>query len=154
MAEEVAAALDATDRDVSIGWARLAAAAIALGLVDEPRMFRNPIVVGGGPSFLPLVTKDSPLDLIETTTFGARVIYERYGRAREESGWHRCLRRRRGAGCGRHGRYLVRRASLAWRGQQLLILVATGALDSREENRIPFLRPLEPQSTFADALGG
>jgi hypothetical protein len=26
-----------------------------------------------------------PLDLLETGTFGSRVIYERYGRAREES---------------------------------------------------------------------
>src|SRR5437764_412970 len=47
VAEEVAAALDATDEDVSIGGAGLAAAAIELGLVDELRMFRNPVVVGG-----------------------------------------------------------------------------------------------------------
>src|SRR5687768_9314112 len=44
VAEEVAAALDATDKDVSIGGAGLAAAAIELGLVDELRMFRNPMV--------------------------------------------------------------------------------------------------------------
>jgi dihydrofolate reductase len=48
VAEETAAALDATGKDVSIGGAGLAAAAIELGLVDELRMFRNPIVVGGG----------------------------------------------------------------------------------------------------------
>ena len=47
VAEEVAAALDATDKDVGIGCAGLAAAAIELGLVDELRMFRNPVVVGG-----------------------------------------------------------------------------------------------------------
>ena len=35
VAEETAAALDATDKDVSIGGAGLAAAAIELGLVDE-----------------------------------------------------------------------------------------------------------------------
>ena len=85
VAEEVAAALDATDKDVSIGGAGLAAAAIELGLVDELRMFRNPVVLGGGTRFLPPVTKDVPLDLIETRTFGSRVIYERYGRARDES---------------------------------------------------------------------
>jgi dihydrofolate reductase len=62
-----------------------AAAAIELGLVDELRMFRNPVVVGGGTPFLPPVTEDVPLDLIETRTFGSRVIYERYGRARDES---------------------------------------------------------------------
>jgi hypothetical protein len=47
--------------------------------------FRYPVVVGGGTPFLPPVTKDVPLDLIETRTFGSRVIYERYGRARDES---------------------------------------------------------------------
>jgi len=81
LAEEVAAALDATDKDVEIGGAGLAAAAIELGLVDELRMFRHPIIVGGGTPFLPPVTEDLPLDLIETRTFGSRVIYERYGRA-------------------------------------------------------------------------
>ncbi|HEX7145815.1 MAG TPA: dihydrofolate reductase family protein [Gaiellaceae bacterium] len=83
VAEEAAAALDATDNDVAIGGAGLAAQAIELGLVDELRMFRHPIVVGGGTPFLPPVTEDVPLDLIETRTFGSRVIYERYGRARD-----------------------------------------------------------------------
>ena len=84
MAEEAGAALEATDEDVSIGGAGLAAAAIELGLVDELRMFRNPIVVGGTP-YLPPVTEDVRLDLIETRTFGSRAIYERYRRARAES---------------------------------------------------------------------
>ena len=80
VAEEVAAALDATDKDVEIGGAGLAAAAIELGLVDELRMFRNPIVVGGGTPYLPPVTEDIRLDLIETRSFNSRVIYERYQR--------------------------------------------------------------------------
>ena len=85
LAEEVAAALDTTDKDVAIGGAGLAAQAIELGLVDELRMFRHPVVVGGGTPFLPPVTADVPLDLIETRTFGSRVIYERYRRVRDES---------------------------------------------------------------------
>jgi dihydrofolate reductase len=85
LAEEAAAALDAADKDVGIGGAGLAAQAIELGLVDELRMFRNPVVVGGGTPFLPPVADDIALDLIETRTFGSRVIYERYGRARDES---------------------------------------------------------------------
>ena len=85
LAEEAAAALDATDKDVEIGGAGLAAAAIELGLVDELRMFRCPVIVGGGTPFLPPVTEDISLELIETRTFGSRVIYERYGRARDES---------------------------------------------------------------------
>jgi dihydrofolate reductase len=85
VAEEAAAALDATDKDVAIGGAGLAAAAIELGLVDELRMFRHPIVVGGGTPFLPPITEDVRLELVETRTFGSRVIYERYERARDES---------------------------------------------------------------------
>ena len=85
LAEEVAAALDATDKDVEIGGAGLAAQAIELGLVDELRMFRNPVVVGGGTPFFPPVSDDIALELIETRTFGSRVIYERYRHARDES---------------------------------------------------------------------
>ena len=85
VAEEVAAALDATDKDVAIGGAGLAAAAIELGLVDELRMFRHPVVVGGGTPFLPPVTEDVALDLVETRTFGSRVIFERYRRVRDPS---------------------------------------------------------------------
>jgi dihydrofolate reductase len=81
VAEEAAAALEATDKDVGIDGARLAAEAIELGLVDELRMFRNPVLVGGGTPFLPPVTEHVRLDLIETRTFGSRVIYERYARA-------------------------------------------------------------------------
>ena len=81
VAEEVAAALDATDKDVSIGGAGLAGAAIELGLVDELRIFRYPVVVGGGTPFLPPVTEDFALDLIETRPIGSRVIYEHYRRA-------------------------------------------------------------------------
>lgn len=81
LSEEIAAALDATDKDVQVGGAGLAAQAVELGLVDELRMFRHPVVVGGGTPFLPPVTDDIALDLIETRAFGSRVIYERYGRA-------------------------------------------------------------------------
>jgi dihydrofolate reductase len=81
LADEIAAALAATEQDVEIGGATLAAAAIELGLIDELRMFRNPIAVGGGTPFVPPVTKHIPLELLETRTFGSRVIYERYRRA-------------------------------------------------------------------------
>jgi len=55
------------------------------GLVDELRIFRYPVVVGGGTPFLPPVTEDVPLDMVETRAFGSRVVYERYRRARGES---------------------------------------------------------------------
>ena len=81
LAEEVASALAATDREVSIGGAGLAAEAIELDLVDELRIFRCPVIVGGGTPHLPPVLEAVPLDLIETRTFGSSpVIYERYAR--------------------------------------------------------------------------
>jgi dihydrofolate reductase len=81
LADEVAAALAATGKDVAIGGPGLAAQAIGLGLVDELRLFRYPVVVGDGTPFLPPVTDTLPYDLIETRTFGSRVIFERYRRA-------------------------------------------------------------------------
>ena len=83
MAEEVAAALSAPGRDVGIGGAGLAAAAIEAGLVDELRMFRNPIVVSGGTPFLPPVADHLRLDLLETRTFASRVVLERYRRVQD-----------------------------------------------------------------------
>ena len=70
----------ALTKNIGIGGAGLAAAAIELGLVDELRIFRCPVAVGGGTSFLPPVTDQVPLHLIETRTFGSRVVLERYGR--------------------------------------------------------------------------
>jgi dihydrofolate reductase len=85
VAEEIAAALDATDKDIEIGGAGLAAAAIELDLVDELRIFRHPVVVGGGTPYLPPVTEELRFDLVETRTFASSVLYERYRRARDAS---------------------------------------------------------------------
>jgi dihydrofolate reductase len=86
LAEEVAAVQGATDLNVAIGGAGLAATAVELGLVDELRMFRNPVVVGGGTPYLPAVAHHVPLRLVETRTFGSRVVYEAYHRATAEPG--------------------------------------------------------------------
>jgi hypothetical protein len=48
-------------------------------------MFRNPIVVGGGTPFLPAVAANVALELVETKTFGGRVVYERYRRAAQSA---------------------------------------------------------------------
>ena len=50
------------------------------GLVDELRMFRYPVIVGGGTPFLPPVAEHLALQLIDTRTFGSQVVYERYER--------------------------------------------------------------------------
>src|SRR5689334_20864846 len=81
LADEVAAALDGTGRDVSIGGATLAASAIEAGLVDELRMFRHPIAVGGGTPYLPPVAAAIRFELLEARSFGSGVVLERYRRA-------------------------------------------------------------------------
>ena len=78
VAEEVAAARDAGGGDVSIGGADLAGQAIELGLLDEMRIFRHPVIVGGGTPYLPPVSENLALELLETRTFASAVIYERY----------------------------------------------------------------------------
>ena len=81
VAEEIAAAVAATDQHVAIGGAGLARTAIELGLVDELRILRHPVIVGGGTPLLPPVAADVALELVETRTFASRVIYERYRRS-------------------------------------------------------------------------
>jgi dihydrofolate reductase len=85
LADEAAAALEATEKDVGIGGAGLAAEAVELGLVDELHMFRNPVLLGGGTPFVPPVTEEVRLELVETGTFGSCVVYERYRRAPDRS---------------------------------------------------------------------
>ena len=82
VADEVAATLASTDRGVSIGGADLAAQAIALDLVDDYRMFRFPVIVGGGTRYFPPVDSTLALDLVESRVFGSRVVFERYVRVR------------------------------------------------------------------------
>jgi dihydrofolate reductase len=83
LADEIAAAAAAAPgRDVEIGGAGLAAAAIELDLVDELYLFRYPIVVGGGTPFLPPVHEDLRLALIGTRRFGGDVVLEHYRRTR------------------------------------------------------------------------
>ncbi|WP_238418926.1 dihydrofolate reductase family protein [Gordonia sp. 'Campus'] len=84
LAEELAATMDSTDSDVEIGGADLAGQAIESGVVDEFRIFRYPIVVGGGKPFFPPVTRSISLELAETRTFG-QVLYERYRRAHDQA---------------------------------------------------------------------
>ena len=81
IAEEVAALQEESGKDVGIGGAELAAEAIKLGLVDDFQPFVNPVVVGGGRPFFPPVDQSVHLNLVETRTFGSRVVYLRYERA-------------------------------------------------------------------------
>jgi dihydrofolate reductase len=65
---------------VSVGGAGLAATLIELDLIDEYRLFVNPVVLGGGTPYFPAAHPRVELELLETRTFGSRVVYLRYGR--------------------------------------------------------------------------
>jgi dihydrofolate reductase len=68
------------DGVVSVGGARFAATPIKLDLVDEYRQFVWPVVLGGGIPYFPPLDQRLSLELLETRTFGSRVVYLRYRR--------------------------------------------------------------------------
>jgi dihydrofolate reductase len=78
VAEEVATLKEQPGKDVAVGGAGLASSAIELGLVDEYRLFVSPVVLGGGTPYFPALEERIDLELIETRTFGSRVVYLRY----------------------------------------------------------------------------
>jgi dihydrofolate reductase len=64
------------EHDIIIGGAELAGLALEADLVDECRLFLNPVIVGGGkPAFRALRRN---LELLETRRFDTGVIYVRY----------------------------------------------------------------------------
>lgn len=77
IAEELAAA----EGPVELGGPTLAAQAI--DLVDELRIFRSPVVLGGGTPLLPPVTERLDFELAETRHFAPGTVYERYVRVRD-----------------------------------------------------------------------
>ena len=80
LAEEVARLKEARQGPRG-GRCRAGREAVRLGLVDEYRLFINPVVVGGGTPFFPTSRSRKDLELVEMRTFGSRVVYVRYRRA-------------------------------------------------------------------------
>jgi dihydrofolate reductase len=80
--EEVARLKEEPGGDLAVGGAGLASTFIKLGLVDEYRLFVNPVVVGGGTPYFPSLDERIDLELVETREFGSRVVYVRYAQRR------------------------------------------------------------------------
>ena len=78
VAEEVARLKAESGKDLGIGGAELGSTAIELGLVDELQIFVCPVVLGGGTPFFPKLARRVEFELVETRTFGSRVVYMRY----------------------------------------------------------------------------
>jgi dihydrofolate reductase len=81
IAEEVARLKEEPGKDIGLGGANLAASFVALDLIDEYQLFVSPVVLGGGTPFFPRTQQRLELELLETRTFGSRVVYSRYRRA-------------------------------------------------------------------------
>ncbi len=67
----------ATEHDLTVGGADLAAQAIKAGLVDELQLFLVPVIVGGGKRALPDGVR-SDLELLDTRRFASGAVYLRY----------------------------------------------------------------------------
>ena len=78
--EEVRALKAQPGGDMTLGGANLAATFERLGLVDEYRLYLNPVSLGRGRPVFPLDRRLS-FDLAETRTFGNGVVLLRYERA-------------------------------------------------------------------------
>ena len=81
IAEEITRLKAQPGKELSVGGATLASAAIRLGLVDEFRPIVHPVVLGGGTPFFPALDNPINLRLLETRRFGSGVVYLRYERA-------------------------------------------------------------------------
>jgi dihydrofolate reductase len=66
--------------DMAVGGADLAATFIRHDLIDEYRLYVNPVVLGGGTPLFPPSQTPLSLELAETRTFGNGVVLLRYQR--------------------------------------------------------------------------
>lgn len=83
LAEEVAILKEQPGKDIAVGGAHLANECMKLNLIDEWRLFVCPVLLGGGTPYFSSHVEMSNLELLETRTFGSRVVYLRYGRTRQ-----------------------------------------------------------------------
>jgi dihydrofolate reductase len=81
VAGEVAKLKEQPGKDLAVGGAGLASSLIQAGLIDEYLLFVSPVVLGGGTPYFPALDERINLELVETRTFGSRVVYLRYRRA-------------------------------------------------------------------------
>jgi dihydrofolate reductase len=80
VAEEVTRLKKQPGKDLAVGGAGLASTFMKLGLIDEYRLFFSAVVLGGGTPYFPALDEKINLELVETRTFGSRVVYVRYRR--------------------------------------------------------------------------
>jgi dihydrofolate reductase len=89
VADEIVPLREGSDGFLSVGGAGLASTLVEQDLIDEYRLFVNPVVLGGGTPYFPEGRDRLDLELAETHTFDSRVVYLRYRRTRSESAGER-----------------------------------------------------------------
>ncbi len=80
VAQEVTTLKEQPGGDLEVGGAGLASTLMKLNLIDEYRLFIVPVVLGGGTPYFSALDERINLELVETRTFGSRVVYLRYRR--------------------------------------------------------------------------
>ena len=89
VADEIVRLREGSDGFLSVGGAGLASTLVEQDIIDEYRLFVNPVVLGGGTPYFPEGRDRLDLELAETHTFDSRVVYLRYRRTRSESAGER-----------------------------------------------------------------
>lgn len=79
LAEEVSWLKEQAGKDIAIGGAQLAHTCMKLNLIDEWHLFVAPVLLGSGTPYFPSVSMTN-LELVETKTFGSRIVFLRYKR--------------------------------------------------------------------------
>jgi dihydrofolate reductase len=83
IAEEIAKLKQQPGKNMDLGGPSIASTFMRLGLIDEYRLFIQPVVLGSGTPMFPALDDKINLRLVETRTFGSGVVYLRYQRADE-----------------------------------------------------------------------
>ena len=78
VAAEVARLKAEPGPDLAVGGAGRARPQGPRGQIDEKGRYVCPVVLGGGTPFFPALDAPIDLELVETRTFGSRVVYLRY----------------------------------------------------------------------------
>jgi dihydrofolate reductase len=66
--------------DIAIGGPTLAAEAARLDLIDEYQPRVSPVLLGGGLPYYPRPERRAHFELVESRTFGGRIVWSRYRR--------------------------------------------------------------------------
>jgi dihydrofolate reductase len=61
-------------KDMIVGGASLASTFMRLGLIDEYRLYIHPVILGSGKPMFPQLSSMLNLELLETRTFGSKVV--------------------------------------------------------------------------------